>query len=492
MKTLLSFLILISLSWLGATWYIGRQIPPRLEQYFQNLHAHTLTHSGLTYRTKVLRQTFFNTTIRITAEASNSPYKKRFDALPPKDRSITLDIEHGPLFFHHGIGAGLARISATKPHKELQGIFDLFGLKFLAKQGKFRILYTLSFTKNAHLEIQTDAVTLTSKAGNSPTLWMATLSLDAQMHLETLAGTYQVKVPTLEIRQETYIPLSVKDLLIDYRALALPDAVPIMDHLSLQAAHARLSANPKKSTRKLKVAPRIVLGFHPETNGTIRIDYASDIRIIKGALSGAATLIRAGGLQIHFSGLSRHEVLPFLTRTRHILDQQIRLYFASPTHPDSLQKSLPILDVLHRIQAKIKEDIMHTLPRALIPTQSTLDISTRLATQQCPSNQLDARFRLIKALPQDANWSSPLHQTFGLISLDANTSFDTRFLNTFGPQGIRLNATLATALKQGLVSEHEGQYTSSVHYTPEELTVNQKPMSQFLFLLNMLKKGTSK
>jgi len=256
--------------------------------------------------------------------------------------------------------------------------------------------------------------------------------------------------------------------------------------MTMEAAH-MLMHPPKEDT--IDLTPRFEFALRSEGNGTVGLDYNGAIRVLSGTLPGLATSIVSAEEKLHLGGLSQKGLESFYSEIRRLQNEQIHLYNAMVTQqnrPEVMAKSLVKLQAL---QQKMQTAMILSLGEMLLPKRSTLSLHLAVGTHNNPDNHADAKLRFIGTLPKgdaQAIQRTLLTRAPELFTLDAETRFGKTFLQEFGPQGIRFNAMLALAMKQGFVSEEQGAFISSLHYTPQSLIINKKPMPQLLMMFKMM------
>jgi len=202
-KKWIFFLAAVGVIWLGSTWYIGRQVAPQMERYLQNVQTHFAASNGLTYRAKILRQGFFTSTVRIDLNASLPAYRKLLDTLPPESRHATLEIEHGPIFFRHGLGLGLARVRNSQRYAKYQKLLEGLDLDLHPAQGAIHTIATVSFDQKVHLRARGDALALQNTDGSPLTTRVAPYTIQADFDPETFVGACRMIIPSIKANKAT-------------------------------------------------------------------------------------------------------------------------------------------------------------------------------------------------------------------------------------------------------------------------------------------------
>ncbi len=487
MKKLFSFLLLLAVLWLGATWYIGKQADPQMQRYFQDVNSRFAAQMGLQYHLKPVQKGFFTSTYDLEVNATLPIYAKVLQSFPPELRRVRLNVEHGPLFFLHGLGFGLARITSAQPFKTYEKILEPAGLTLQPETGAVHTRATVSFARQLHFEARGDGFVLINKEDNLST-HIAPVTLVADIDPWTYVGHYRMSTPSIEVtapRAKTPA-FQMKDLRLAGHIDAMLQGTLFLGDMTVDAAH-MLIRPPKEDA--IDLAPRFEFALRSEGNGTVGLDYNGAVRVLSGALPGLATSIVSAEEKLHLGGLSQKGLESFYSKIRRLQSDQIHLYNAMMTQQNTPEVMAKSLVKLQALQKKMQTAMILSLGEMLLPKRSTLSLHLAVGTHTNPDNHVDAKLHFIGTLPKGdarAIQRTLLTQAPELFTLDAQTRFGKTFLQEFGPQGIKLNAMLALAMKQGFISEEQEAFASSLHYTPQSLIINKKPMPQLLLMLKMM------
>ena len=483
------FFILIAL-WLGATGYIGGQTGPQLQRYFQDLNRRFADQMGVQYYLKPVKKGFFVSTYSLEVNTTLPLHAEPLRAFPSELRRVRLNVEHGPLFFLHGLGIGLARITSAQSFKPYRKVLAPAGIVLEPETGTFRTYATVSFARQLHFMAQGDAFAFIDTEHNTST-HIAPVALTADIDPWTYVGDYHMKTSSIELtalrRKEPVFRL--KDLRLSGHIDAMLRGMFFLGDVTMEAAHMQIYP-PKKDP--IDLTPRFVFALRSEENGTVGLDCSSQMRVLSGTLPDSAAPIVSAEGALRLGGLSRKGLESFYGKIHRLQSDQMHLYhtmMSQQNTPETMAKSLV---KLQRLQQKIQEVMILSLGEVFLPGRSTLSLHLTLATRRNPDNRADATLRLIGAFPKGDTRAIQRTLLTGfpeLFTLDAEARLGKTFLQEFGPEGIRAHAMLALPIREGFVRDEKRAFVSSIRYTPRSLTINHKSMPQLLMVLKMLLGG---
>jgi len=486
MTKLFSLLIALVMLWLGATWYIGKHVGPQVQQYLQGINGRFADRLGFRYDLKPVEKGFFVSTYDLEANAT-LPSSAKTPNLSSALRHVRLQVEHGPLFFLHGLGFGLARVTSEQSFDTYAKVFEPAGITIQPKTGAIHTRGTLSFFRQLHLRVQGDAFALVHQEDNRSTR-IAPITLSADIDPRISVGVYRIDTPSMDVlaAHEKVPLLQIKDMHVSGHMDGMLPGGLFLGDMMVEASHVHL--HPPKDDA-IDLAPRFEFALHSEGNGTVGLDYNSAVRVLSGSLPEMAVSIVSAEEKLHLGGLSQQGLESFYRQMRQLQQDQIRLYNAMMAQGNTLEVMAKSLVELQSLQKKMQTVMLRSLGEMLLPNRSTLSLHVAVGTRNNPDNHVEATLRLIEPLPRGdarAIQRTLLTKAPQLFTLDAETRFGKTFLQEFGPEGIRLNAILALAMKQGFVGEEQGAFASSLHYTPQSLIINKKAMPQLLMMVKMM------
>jgi hypothetical protein len=247
-----------------------------------------------------------------------------------------------------------------------------------------------------------------------------------------------------------------------------------------------LHLNSPEGNTPLVLRPQMKMEMHEEANGTIGVSEGIDLHVIKGAFPGSATLIRSVGASFALQGLDRAALDRMFEMMRTWQEKQTELLQRLEKHPEDPETMAKLMALDETIQREGAQRLL-----ALLRVKRTaLNLHLEAARGEAnETNEINATMRLIAPPPKGKPVAALQKMVARLpqyISLDANASLSSAFVQSLGPIGIRYTAMLEAGRKQGFVTRRNGRYTSSLHYTPTELILNGTPMPQVLMMVKMM------
>jgi len=491
MKKFFSFLILILILYLGATAWIGSRVEPYAQKYVQMINTRFGSRSGLHYRIRQIEHGFWTTTLQVDINLTHPLYAAWLNERNASFRSVTLEVEHGPLFFRHGPGAGLASVYAVQKLDDLAAPLGEAGVKLRSAKNRLHSLARIAFDRHVSMELRVDPFALVDQK-NQMLSDFGSITLTTHLDPWKFVGEYHAAIPYVRFR-----PLSAAETPVQIEGLSLQGHMRQMLGPTLFLGEATLAAEhlqlkEKESHLDVDLAPRFFFGLQSDGNGTLNMDYDAAFRLRGGQFPDPLTPIRSARERLRIGGLSEEGLTKLYALIGRFQKKQIALYGAmiqAKNDPEALAKSLLKLQTF---QQKMQEELLRAGARTLIAGKSDLRLHLKLATERNPENTFDVRLRLIKTLPQNdpVKIRRALTQKIpDYFSLDANSSMGIDFLREFGPMGIQYDAMLALAIKQGFVEKKEGRYVASLHYAPDKLIINHRNMPQLLMMIKMFSSG---
>jgi hypothetical protein len=485
MKKFFSFLILIAVLWAGATTWIGRQFPQALQKYIDQLNEQ-MRPSGIRYTIASIDKGWFGSEVAIAVEPLDAGTQKLFETIPDPLRRLRWHVTYGPIFVRGGLGTGVAHLTSTIEYAPLRPLFAQSGFELDTAEGRLVFDATVGFDRDVTLHGTSDRIVMRDREANA-TFTVAPSTFGGKWNPWSYVGTYFMKTPTMRWeRPAERISLEAEGV----RFAADMDERLSRNLMSGEGGFTidRLRIRSPKQTEPLMLIPTFSAYLHAEDNGTVAFGEELKVRIAEGALPGSAAAIRSLGVSVKLNGLAQDAVDAFLNKSREWQRKQFALINRLGQTPGDAAALAELMALNETVQREA-EQIAVSLLR---PKRTALDV--HLAASNDPSagdetNALDATMRLIAPLPKGqprAALQQLIRTLPQYVSLDANATLATRFVQSLGPVGIRYTAMLEAAVKQGFVTRRNGRYTSSLHYTPTELILNGTPMPQVLMMVKMM------
>ena len=484
MKKLLLILITTLAFWVISTFIIGNQTQEQLQNYI-NKSNKLYANNGIHLKLSTYKKSFLYSTAQVEIDFSDPKVVKLLKKEYAFPLKIKYTIEHGPLFFKHGLGVGLAKINNALL---LSSIFKEDAKKeFLALvKGDINLKteMVVSFSKQLNYTINSNEITIQEDKRN---FYMSPFTVEGTSNIETFKGDGTVKIAKLKFKEDNSSNgIELTNLLAKMKIDEIFKEKLLFGDFKFSVENVLIhdDMNPKFKTINISIDGEML--NKRVSQSTMDSYFKGTVYLGNTQLPTEFKELNSVQLNMEMNELGIEGMFEFQEVAQRIQKEQNKLINKLQTQKTEEMEST--LKELKKIEEKIGTEFIYTLNKLLVKDKTTISYGVNINTKDKQSTKAfveagytgDIEFKgSIEELTEKIK-----AELLSLIKLKVNISLNKKHLPLLSIPMLKQQIQMGVA--QGFVKENNSSYVLDGYYKDRELIVNDNNLTSTVLPLLMM------
>lgn len=478
-----SFIAAVAI-WAGATALIGSQTEQQLQNYIENSNK-LYASDGVEFKLTDYQKSFLNSKAQISINISDPSLVKLLSESYTLPLKINCNIEHGPLFFQHGLGLGLSKIhnevalSSLFKGQDKKEFLDLVKNDITIKSD-----IVISFLKNANYLISSDALRIQEGENH---VEIAPWTLRGNTNLDTFKGRGSLTIPHFLFKKEgTENQLNIDHLVMDMKINEFIDNALMLGTFDVAIGNLLIKDDSAQELKKIHLKSNLHMITKQDSEKSINTQLEGGIDFLDTQLPADFPNLKTLHAKLGVAYIGIDGMIKFQKASQEMQEAQTQLVTKMQNHPKEIEK---IFKEFGQVQGNMIKKIVQALNTLLIKDKTLLNYSINAQTQDNKTSSASAEIKYTGDIKFDGTLQDialkAQRKLLTMIQLHLNINLDAEHIKTL-PDAKTLKQQIQMAVAQGFVREEKGKYILNGTYKNQELIVNDKNLTASVIPLLMM------
>jgi len=484
MKKIFGSLIAVVAIWAGSTAFIGSQTEQQLQNYIAKSNA-LYASNGVEFKLTDYHKSFLNSTAQISIDITDPSLRKALLESYTLPLKVDCNIEHGPLFFQHGLGLGLSKI-----HQEVAVSSLLKGedKKEFLDLVKNDITITsdiiISFLQNANYHISSDAIQIQDGENH---IEMAPLAIVGTSNLDTFKGEGSLSIPHLLFKKKgTENQLKIDNLVMNINIDKFIDNALMLGTFNVAIGNLFIKDDSDPELKNIHLKSNLQMVTTQDSDKSINTQLEGDIDFLDTKLPADFPNLKTLHAKVGVAYLGIDGMIKFQKATQEMQEAQTQLMTKMQNNPKEMEK---IFKEFGQVQENMMGQMLHALNTLLIKDKTLLNYAINVQTKDNKTSSALAEIGYTGDMKFDGNLQDialkAQRELLNMIQLHLNINLDAQHIKAL-PNAETLTQQIQMAVTQGFVKKENGKYILNGSYKNKELMVNDHNLTATILPLLMM------